>query len=107
MAVAPRSPGAKTSNVRRTTPRQRRQQHMLDVSVRTNQATQQRLQQVFGLSAKILLAACLGVALYFGIKKGAAWMVLKNPDYNIAVLNVETDGVLTPESVLDAADLHR
>ena len=80
---------------------------MLDVSVRSTQATQQRWQQVFGLSAKILLAACLAAALYFGIKKGVAWMILKNPDYNVAVLNVETDGVLTPEAVLEAADLHR
>ncbi len=45
--------------------------------------------------------------MYLGVKKGVAWLVLKNPDYNVAVLNVETDGVLTPESVLDAADLHK
>ncbi len=75
--------------------------------MRTNQASQQRKNWLFGLSAKLLLVACLGTGLYLGIKKGVSWLVLKNPDYNVAELNVETDGVLTPESVLDAADLHK
>ena len=75
--------------------------------MRTSQAATQRRQWLFGISAKVLLALCLGTGMYFGLKKGAAWLVLKNPDYNVAVLNVETDGVLTPESVLDAADLHK
>ena len=80
MPAAIRPISSKTSNARRTTPRQRRQQHMLDVSVRTSQASQQRKQWFLGFSAKVLLAACLGVALYFGVKKGVAWLVLKNPD---------------------------
>ncbi len=75
--------------------------------MRSNQAASQRRRWWFGLSAKVLLALCLGTGLYVGIKKGAAWLVLKNPDYNVSVLNVETDGVLSPESVLDAADLHK
>ena len=107
MPAAPRSTDTKSSNARRATPRQRRQQHMLDVSVRTSRASRQRQRRFFGLTAKILLAACLGTAVYFGARKGIAWMVLKNPDYNVAVLEVETDGVLSPESVLDAADLHK
>ena len=77
------------------------------VTVRTTQASRQRKDWLFGLCAKLLLVVCVGTGLYLGIKKGAAWLVLKNPDYNVAVLNVETDGVLTPESVLDAADLHK
>lgn len=108
MTTASRSPGSKASNARRATPGQRRQQHMLKgVTVRTTQAARQRRQWFFGLSAKMLLAVCLGTGMYFGAKKSAAWLVLKNPDYNVAELNVETDGVLTPESVLEAADLHK
>lgn len=96
------------TNARRATPRQRREQHVLKgVTVRTTQVATQRRQWLFSVSAKVFLALCLGTAMYFGFKKGSAWLVLKNPDYNVAVLNVETDGVLTPESVLDAADLHK
>ena len=80
---------------------------MLDVSVRSTQVATQRKRWFFSLAAKILLAACLGTGLYIGAKKGIAWLVLKNPDYNVAELNVETDGVLTPEFVLEAADLHK
>ena len=32
---------------------------------------------------------------------------MKNPDYNLAELSVETDGVLLPEAVLQAADLQK
>ncbi len=37
----------------------------------------------------------------------AARLLFKNPEYNIAELNVETDGVLTPEVVVAASDLHQ
>ena len=108
MTAASRPPGSKTTNARRTPNKQRGRQHVLEgVTVRTKEAAQQRKDRFVGLSAKLLLAACLGTGLYVGVKKGAAWLVLKNPDYNVAELNVETDGVLTPESVLDVADLHK
>ena len=108
MTTAFRPPGTKPSNARRATPRQRRQQHLLEgVTVRTNEVARQRNRWFIGFTTKVLLAACLGAGMYFGVKKGVAWMILKNPDYNVSVLNVETDGVLTPESVLDAADLHK
>lgn len=108
MPVASRPPAAKATNARRATVKQRRQQHTLEgVTVRSKEVFQRRMRWCSGLFAKILLAICLGIGLYVGIKKGAAWLVLKNPDYNVAVLNVETDGVLTPESVLDVADLRK
>ena len=108
MTMASRPTLVMASNSRRATPRQRRQQHLLEgVTVRSNQAVRQRNRWFFGLTAKVLLAACLGTGMYLGVKKGAAWLILKNPDYNVAEVNVETDGVLTPESVLDAADLHK
>ena len=75
--------------------------------MRNNEVARQRNRWFWGLATKFLLAACLGTGMYLGVKKGIAWLILKNPDYNVAVLNVETDGVLTPESVLDAADLHK
>ena len=34
-------------------------------------------------------------------------LLLKNPEYNVVDLDVETDGVLQPDTVLQAADLHK
>ena len=56
---------------------------------------------------KILLVACICAGVCYGVRKGIALLLLKNPDYNLAELNVETDGVLSPETVLKAADLHK
>ena len=99
--------GSRTKNGRRTTAKQRRHQHVLDVTVRTAQAARQRQHKLLGWTVKLLL--CFGVCagLYFGIRKGIAWLLLKNPDYNLAELNVETDGTLAPDTVLEAADLHK
>ena len=57
--------------------------------------------------AKILIVAGLGTSLYFAGRKAVSWVILKNPEYNVAELDVQTDGVLDAESVLQAADLHK
>ena len=97
----------KAANARRATAKQRRHQHVLDVSVRTTHAARQRNSKVLGVMVKLLLALATGTALYFGVRRGVASLLLKNPEYNLSQLNVETDGVLTPELVLAASDLHK
>ena len=107
MAAVPSSRKVKPSNARRTTAKQRRYQHLLDVSVRSDQAVRQRKRRMVSLVSKVLLAVGLVVGIYFGATKAVAMLLLKNPDYNVAELNVETDGVLQPDVVLQAADLHK
>lgn len=107
MPASPSPANPRVKNARRTTAKQRRHQHVLDVSVRTSHAARQRQHRFLAWSAKILLAVCVCAGAYFGVRKGVALLLLKNPDYNLAVLNVETDGVLLPETVLKAADLHK
>ena len=101
------SAGSRQKNARRTNRTQRRYQHVLDVSVRSSLAGRQRQRRVLGWLAKGLIVAGLGTALYFGASKAISWVILKNPEYNVAELDVQTDGVLDAEQVLQVADLHK
>ena len=107
MAASPNPRNSKATNARRTTAKQRRHQHVLDVSVRTTQVVRQRQHKFLSLTAKLLLALGISACLYFGIRRGIALLLIKNPEYNLAEINVETDGALSPAVVLAAADLHK
>lgn len=107
MAAEPTPRKSKRTNSRRTTSKQRRYQHLLDVSVRSDQAVRQRKRRLFSIVSKVLLVVGVIVGVYFGATKAMAYLLLKNPEYNVAELNVETDGVLQPEVVLQTADLHK
>ena len=107
MAAESRSGGSRKKNSRKTSERDRRYQDVLKVTVRSSQQSREFQRRAFRLLSKVLIVACLGTALYFGISKATAWLILKNPEYNVADLNVETDGVLEPETVLQTADLHK
>jgi cell division septal protein FtsQ len=107
MAAKPRAQKSRANNARRTTSKQRRGQHVLDVAVRSQQAVRQRQAAMFGAVCKILLLVALAVGIYFGVSRAVAMLLLKNPEYNIADLQVQTDGSLSPDAVLAAADLHK
>ncbi len=107
MAAEPSSRKPKSSNARRTSNKQRRYQHLLDVNVRSDEAVRQRKRRLFSIVSKVLLGLGLITGIYFGATKAVAFLLLKNPDYNVADLNVETDGVLPTDVVLQAADLHK
>ncbi len=97
--------GNKSSNTRAGSSRQRQQQHLLDVRVRTREISRhRRASLIYWLSAALLLAI-IGGAIYLGATRGLARLFYQNPDYNITTLQVETDGVLTRDQVLDSAGL--
>ena len=107
MATETRPGGPRKKNARRTSGAQRRYQHVLDVSVRSSHFGKQRQRWIIGWLTKFLIVAALGTGLYFGVRKTISWVILKNPDYNVAELDVQTDGILESEQVLQTADLHR
>jgi cell division protein FtsQ len=107
MAAKPPARTSRANNARRTSAKERRGQHVLDVAVRSQQAVRQRKQRMFGLVSKILLFTGLAVALYYGATRAVTTLLLKNPEYNIADLEVQTDGSLSADTVLAAADLHK
>jgi cell division septal protein FtsQ len=85
--------------------RQRRQQHLLDVKVRSRSAIQHRNRKVLVLFSKIVLVIALSAAIYVGGRIAAKRFFLDNPDYKLSSIEVQTDGTLQREQILSVADL--
>jgi cell division septal protein FtsQ len=92
-------------NERVSNPRQRRQQHLLDVRVRSHKATQHRNRRVLVIASKIVLTAGVCVGLYFGVRLGAKRLFFENPDYRVSLIDVQTDGTLQRDQILKTAGL--
>lgn len=92
-------------NQRISNPRQRRQQHLLDVKVRSHKATQHRNRRVLVIASKVVLGIAACVAVVFGLRFGARQLFLDNPDYRLRQIEVKTDGTLQREQVIRAAEL--
>lgn len=93
-------------NERVSNTRQRRQQHLLDVRVRSHKATQHRNRRVLVIVSKVLLAAVVCVGVVLGVRFGAKRLFFENPDYQLTQIEVQTDGTLQRDQILKAADLH-
>ncbi len=93
-------------NQRVSNSRQRRQQHLLDVKVRSRTVTQLRNRRIMVVVSKVALAvlACAGVVL--GVREGVKRLFFENPDYSVSQIDVQTDGTLQREQILKIAHLH-
>ena len=98
---SPRSRNRRVSNVR-----QRRQQHLLDVKVRSRRATQHRIRTAMGVLCRVILVAALCGAAYAGLREAARRLLFENSDFQIKTIELQTDGTLQREQILKAADLH-
>jgi cell division septal protein FtsQ len=96
---------ARPRNQRVSNVRQRRQQHLLDVKVRSRSATQHRNRRVLVVVSKgaLLIALCFGI--YAGGRLMAKRFFFDNPDYRLSTIDVQTDGTLQREQILRTADL--
>jgi hypothetical protein len=97
---------SQSRNRRLSNVRQRRQQHLLDVKVRSRRAAQHRIRSAMGVLWKGLVFAALCVAGYAGAREAAKRLFFQNPDYQLKTIEMQTDGTLQREQVLRAADLH-
>src|SRR3982751_550574 len=95
-----RSRNRRVSNVR-----QRRQQHLLDVKVRSRRATQHRVRRAMGGVSKIILIAVVLAAAYAGVREAAKRLFFENSDFQLKTIELQTDGTLQREQVLKAADI--
>jgi cell division septal protein FtsQ len=86
--------------------RQRRQQHLLDVKVRSRRATQHRARKILVVLSKLTLITGLCVAIYLGLREGANRFFFENSDYRLRTIEVQTDGTLQREQILEMAELH-
>ncbi len=96
----PRARNQRVSNTR-----QRRQQHLLDVKVRSHKATQHRNKRLMVIASRMLLGALVCAGLVFGVRYGSRRLFFDNPDYRLTKIEMQTDGTLQREQVLAAADL--
>jgi cell division protein FtsQ len=103
MKVAPKR--RRPRNQRASNQRQRRQQHLLDVKVRSRSATQHRNRRVIVWLSKIALVIVLAIGSYFGVREGARRFFFENPDYQLKAINVQTDGTLQRDQILSVACL--
>ncbi len=92
-------------NKRVSNPRQRKQQHLLDVRVRSHKAVQHRNRRIFVVGSKIVLCLLACAALFYGIRYGAKQLFFENPDYRLSKIEVQTDGTLQREQILKTAEL--
>src|SRR5262249_18755109 len=95
-----------TRNRRLSNVRQRRQQHLLDVKVRSRRATQHRVRSAMGLVWRVGLFVIFCAAAYAGGREAVRRLFFENPDYHVQTIELQTDGTLQREQVLKAADLH-
>jgi len=96
---------SRTRNRRMSNVRQRRQQHLLDVKVRSRRATQHRIRSAMGVLWKMALFVILCAAGYAGAREAVKRLVFENPDYHVQTIELQTDGTLQREQVLKAAGL--
>jgi len=92
-------------NQRLSNTRQRRQQHLLDVRVRSHKATQHRNKRILVVLSKVLLSFLVLAGIVFGVRYGSKRLFFENPDYRLSKIEVHTDGTLQREQVLQAAGL--
>jgi len=96
-------PGAR--NQRLSSFRQRRQQHLLDVKVRSRKAVQHRNRRLLVVFSKIALVILLAGGIYVGARVAAKRFFIDNPDYKLSNIEVQTDGTLQRDQILNVAGL--
>src|SRR5437764_14313379 len=92
-------------NQRVSNSRQRKQQHLLDVKVRARKATQHRNRRVMVFISRLVLAIAICAGLYVGAQFALRRFFFDNPDYRLAMIEVQTDGTLQREKVLETAGM--
>ena len=94
-----------TPNKRVSSASQRKQQHLLDVKIRVGKERERRVRAVAGFIFWTALIVALGVGAWVGGKEAWRRCVWENPDYFVREPEVKTDGTLTREQILTAAEI--
>ena len=97
---------APARNQRNSSRKQRKQQHLLDVKVRSRAANRQRNRKVLAwFSGLFLFCAAVG-GIGYGGREALRRFFWQNPDYNLAEVAIHTDGSLTREQIIAATNIH-
>lgn len=93
------------SNRRVSNNQQRRQQHLLEVTIRRDKAIAQRNRAILVVTCKLLLVVAAVAAAYLGSREALRRFVWENEDYYLTDIRVSTDGALTREQILTAGNI--
>ncbi len=93
-------------NQRFSNRRQRRQQHLLDVKVRSRKAVQHRNRRIVIVASKLVLLVSAIAGIYIGGRFAAKHFFFENPDYRLTMIDARTDGTLQREQILATAGLN-
>lgn len=85
--------------------RQRKQQHLLEVSIRRDRERAIRVRSVSLFLMKTMLWLGLGAGLWFGGREGFRKYIWENEIFFLTDTHVRTDGTLTREQILTAAGI--
>jgi len=105
MKAPPKKKQPRVANQRLSTWRQRRQQHLLDVRVRSRRASHHRNWRILILLSKTALGIAFCAGSYYGIRQGLSHFFFDNPDYRLSTIAVQTDGTLQRDQILKSAQL--
>lgn len=86
--------------------KQRRQQHLLEVSIRRDRERAIRFKAVSLFLLKLIVWAAVCAGLWFGGREGFRRYIWENPYFFLTDTHVHTDGTLTREQILVAAGVH-
>lgn len=100
-----RRPQSRPRNQRFSNRRQRRQQHLLDVKVRSRKAVQHRNRRILIFGSKLVLLVALVFGIYVGGRMAARRFFFDNPDYRLTMIDARSDGTLQREQILETAGL--
>lgn len=86
-------------------PKQRRQQHLLEVSLRADKERERRVKLVFYCAFRIVLFVALAVGAWVGTKAALRKAIWENPSFQLSDVRITTDGTLTREQIINAGGI--
>ncbi len=98
-------PSPRKSNTRQSNRRQRKQQQLLNVSVRRSTAVAQRTRRATYWACILLLVAGGLCGLGYGVREGLRRLLWQNPDYAVSEITVTGDGTLTRQQIIEASGI--
>jgi cell division septal protein FtsQ len=94
-----------TKNQRVSKRRHRKQQHLLDVKVRSRKAFEQRTRWITNAICTLILIGAAGAGLYFGGRAAINKWVVENVDFHLDEVRVTTDGSLSRREIIEVSGI--
>lgn len=95
----------KVRNQRLSSSRLRKQQHLLEVTVRAGKARSIRNRAIAAFTCKAIFFIALAVGAWIGGKEALRRFVWENPELALSDIRVSTDGALQRDQILQAGEV--